>query len=142
MNKKSTFSPTRVSMAVAIVCAGISMPATAQLNAKLTGRVHYDARAIDSGLDQINDRDTATAASGFEIRRARIGFSGDYNKQIQFEGVANAVGSTTNFIDTAFINYGYNSAANIRVGRFKQPFSLEENTSSNKRKSNCVAAGR
>jgi len=131
MNKKSTFSPTRVSMAVAIVCAGISMPATAQLNAKLTGRVHYDARAIDSGLDQINDRDTATAASGFEIRRARIGFSGDYNKQIQFEGVANAVGSTTNFIDTAFINYGYNSAANIRVGRFKQPFSLEENTSSN-----------
>jgi len=63
--------------------------------------------------------------------RARIGFTGNYNKQIQYEGVANAVGSSTNFIDTAFINYGYNSAANIRVGRFKQPFSLEENTSSN-----------
>jgi phosphate-selective porin OprO/OprP len=118
-------------MAVAVVCAGISMPALSQMNAKMTGRVHYDARAIDSGLDKINDRDTASAASNFELRRARIGFSGDYNKQIQFEGVANAVGSTTNIIDTAFINYGYNSAANIRVGRFKQPFSLEENTSSN-----------
>jgi len=131
MKKTSAFLPSRVSMAVAVVCAGISMPALSQMNAKMTGRVHYDARAIDSGLDKINDRDTASVASGFEIRRARIGFSGDYNKQIQFEGVANAVGSTTNIIDTAFINYGYNSAANIRVGRFKQPFSLEENTSSN-----------
>jgi phosphate-selective porin OprO/OprP len=131
MKKTSAFSPTRVSMAVAVVCVGISMPSLAQMNAKMTGRVHFDARAIDSGLDQINDRDTASAASNFELRRARIGFSGDYNKQIQFEGVANAVGSTTNIIDTAFINYGYNSAANIRVGRFKQPFSLEENTSSN-----------
>jgi phosphate-selective porin OprO/OprP len=131
MKKTSAFSPSRVSVAVAVVCAGISMPAFAQMNAKMTGRVHFDARAIDSGLDQIGDRDTATAASNFELRRARIGFSGDYNKQIQFEGVANAVGSTTNIIDTAFINYGYNSAANIRVGRFKQPFSLEENTSSN-----------
>ena len=131
MKKTSTFLPTRVSMAVAVVCAGMSMPAFAQMDVKMTGRVHYDARAIDSGLNPINDRDTASVASGFEIRRARIGFSGNYNKQIQFEGVANAVGSTTNIIDTAFINYGYNSAGNIRVGRFKQPFSLEENTSSN-----------
>jgi phosphate-selective porin OprO/OprP len=45
--------------------------------------------------------------------------------------VANAVGSTTNIIDTGFINYGYNQAGQVRVGRFKQPFSLEENTSSN-----------
>jgi phosphate-selective porin OprO/OprP len=118
-------------MAVAVVCVGISMPAFAQMETKMTGRVHYDARAFNSGLDEINDRDTASIASGFELRRARIGFTGNYNKQIQYEGVANAVGSSTNFIDTAFINYGYNSAANIRVGRFKQPFSLEENTSSN-----------
>jgi len=131
MKKTSTFSPTRVSMAVAMVCAGMSMPAFAQMETKLTGRVHYDARAIDSNLDKISDRDTASVASGFEVRRARIGFSGSYNKQIQFEGVANAVGSTTNFVDTAFINYGYNPNANIRVGRFKQAFSLEENTSSN-----------
>ncbi|MBU6369640.1 MAG: hypothetical protein KGQ65_08375 [Burkholderiales bacterium] len=131
MKKTSAFSPTRVSMAVAVVCVGISMPAFAQMDTKMTGRVHFDARAIDSGLDQINDRDTASVASGYEIRRARIGFTGNYNKQIQYEGVANAVGSSTNIIDTAFVNYGYNSAANIRVGRFKQPFSLEENTSSN-----------
>jgi phosphate-selective porin OprO/OprP len=131
MKKTSAFLPTRVSMAVAVVCVGISMPAFAQMETKLTGRVHFDARAIDSDLSLITDRDSATAGDAFELRRARIGFTGSYNKQIQFEGVANAVGSTTNIIDTAFVNYGYNKQGQVRVGRFKQPFSLEENTSSN-----------
>jgi phosphate-selective porin OprO/OprP len=118
-----------VAVAVAALCA--SMPAFAQVEAKLTGRVHYDMRSISSGLDKIDDRDSASVGSNYELRRARIGFTGSLNKQIQFEGVANAVGSSTNFIDTAFINYGYNQAGQVRVGRFKQPFSLEENTSSN-----------
>jgi phosphate-selective porin OprO/OprP len=131
MKKTSAFSPTRVSMAVAVVCVGISMPAFAQMDTKMTGRVHYDARYFNNGLSGSQDRDYGSVADTFEIRRARIGFTGNYNKQIQYEGVANGVGSSTNIIDTAFINYGYNSAANIRVGRFKQPFSLEENTSSN-----------
>ena len=129
MKKTSLFSANSVAVAVAALCA--SMPAFAQVEAKLTGRVHYDMRAIDSGLDKIADRDSASVGSNYELRRARIGFTGSLNKQIQFEGVANAVGSTTNIIDTAFINYGYNQAGQVRVGRFKQPFSLEENTSSN-----------
>ncbi len=129
MKKTSLFSANSVAVAVAALCA--SMPAMAQVEAKLTGRVHYDMRAIDSGLDKIDDRDSASVGSNYELRRARIGFTGSLNKQIQFEGVANAVGSSTNFIDTAFINYGYNQAGQVRVGRFKQPFSLEENTSSN-----------
>jgi phosphate-selective porin OprO/OprP len=127
--KKTSFSANSVAVAVAALCA--SMPAMAQVEAKLTGRVHYDMRAIHSGLDKIVDRDSASVGSNYELRRARIGFTGSLNKQIQFEGVANAVGSSTNFIDTAFINYGYNQAGQVRVGRFKQPFSLEENTSSN-----------
>ena len=129
MKKTSLFSANSVAVAVAALCA--SMPAFAQVEAKLTGRVHFDMRAIDSGLDKIDDRDSASVGSNYELRRARIGFTGSLNKQIQFEGVANAVGSSTNFIDTAFINYGYNQAGQVRVGRFKQPFSLEENTSSN-----------
>ena len=129
MKKTSLFSASSVAVAVAALCA--SMPAFAQVEAKLTGRVHFDMRAIDSGLDKIDDRDSASVGSNYELRRARIGFTGSLNKQIQFEGVANAVGSSTNFIDTAFINYGYNQAGQVRVGRFKQPFSLEENTSSN-----------
>jgi len=129
MKKTSLFSANSVAVAVAALCA--SMPAMAQVEAKLTGRVHYDMRSIKNGIDVIYDRDSASGGNNYELRRARIGFTGSLNKQIQFEGVANAVGSTTNIIDTAFINYGYNQAGQVRVGRFKQPFSLEENTSSN-----------
>jgi len=129
MKKTSLFSASSVAVAVAALCS--SAPAFAQVEAKLTGRVHYDMRAIDNTLSAIADRDSASVGSNYELRRARIGFTGSINKQIQFEGVANAVGSTTNIIDTAFINYGYNQAGQVRMGRFKQPFALEENTSSN-----------
>ena len=127
--KLSTLSRTKVCAAISV--AFCTLPAFAQVEAKLTGRIHYDVRAISNGLTGSTDRDTASVADNFEMRRARIGFQGSFNKQIQFEGVANAVGGTTNIIDTAFINYGYNPQGQIRVGRFKQPFSLEENTSSN-----------
>ena len=131
MRKTSTFSPTRVSMAVAVVCVGISMPAFAQVEAKVTGRVQFDVRNHTTGAAVVDDRDSASYADGYEIRRARIGVSGTINKDIAYEVVGNAVGSSTNFVDTAFANYGFNKAAQFRAGRFKQPFSLEELTSSN-----------
>jgi len=129
---KKTFSANRVAMAVAVICAGASIPAFAQVEAKVTGRVHFDVRNIDDGgLNAITDRDSASVGDNFEIRRARIGMVGTINKDIAFELVGNAVGSSTNFVDTAWINYGFNKAAQFRAGRFKQPFSLEELTSSN-----------
>jgi len=131
MKKTSTFSPTRVSMAAAVVCFGISMPAFAQVEAKVTGRVQFDVRNHTTGAAVVDDRDSASYADGYEIRRARIGVSGTINKDIAYEVVGNAVGSSTNFVDTAFANYGFNKAAQFRAGRFKQPFSLEELTSSN-----------
>lgn len=127
--KLSTLSRTKVCTAISV--AFCTLPAFAQVEAKLTGRVHYDMRSIDSGLPGVSDKDSASVASNYEIRRARIGFVGSINKDLQFEGVANAVGSNANLIDTAFINYGYKKEAQIRTGRFKQPFSLEETTSSN-----------
>lgn len=127
--KKTSFSANRVALAVALICA--SVPAFAQVEAKVTGRVHFDMRNIDNGSIISDDRDSANYADNFEIRRARIGVVGSINKDIGYEVVANAVGSTTNFIDTAWANYGFNKAAQFRAGRFKQPFSLEELTSSN-----------
>ncbi len=97
----------------------------------LTGRVHFDARMKSTALDSITDRDTASLGDNFELRRARIGLNGKIFKDINYEIVANAVGSSTNIIDTAWMNYGFNKDAQVRVGRFKQPFSLEELTSSN-----------
>jgi phosphate-selective porin OprO/OprP len=131
MKKTSTFSPTRVSMAVAVVCVGISMPAFAQVEAKVTGRVQFDVRNHTNGSSLVDDRDSGSYADNYEIRRARIGVTGTINKDIAYEVVGNAVGGSTNFVDTAFVNYGFNKAAQLRAGRFKQPFSLEELTSSN-----------
>lgn len=119
------------SVAVAILCLGASATAFAQVEAKVTGRVHFDARAIDNSYNEMFDRDSASVGDTFEIRRARIGVSGTINKDIGYEVVGNGVGGTTNWIDTAFINYGFNKKAQVRTGRFKQPFSLEEQTSSN-----------
>jgi phosphate-selective porin OprO/OprP len=97
----------------------------------LTGRVHFDSRMNSSDLTSITDRDTASLGDNFELRRARIGLNGKIFKDINYEIVANAVGSSTNVVDTAWMNYGFNKDAQVRVGRFKQPFSLEELTSSN-----------
>ncbi|MFN0316150.1 MAG: porin [Burkholderiales bacterium] len=98
----------------------------------LTGRVHFDIRDYSHDMfDGSDDRDTASVANGFEMRRARIGFNGYVFKDLGFEVVANAVGSSANLIDTAWVNLGYVKPAQLRFGRFKQPFSLEELTSSN-----------
>jgi phosphate-selective porin OprO/OprP len=122
---------TKASAAVAILCLGASASAFAQVEAKVTGRVQFDARVIDNSFNALADRDSASAADNFEVRRARIGVSGSINKDIGYEVVGNGVGGSTNWIDTAFINYGFNKKAQVRTGRFKQPFSLEEQTSSN-----------
>jgi phosphate-selective porin OprO/OprP len=119
------------SVAVAILCLGASATAFAQVEVKPTGRVHFDARNFSTNFNAIADRDSASLGDSFEVRRARIGIVGTINKDISYEIVGNAVGGTTNFVDTAWGNYGFNKKVQVRVGRFKQPFSLEELTSSN-----------
>jgi len=106
--------------------------ADGQSSINLTGRVHFDVRDFNHDMfDGSNDRDTASVANGYEIRRARIGFNGNVYKDIGYEVVANTVGSSANLIDTAWLNLGFLKSAQLRMGRFKQPFSLEELTSSN-----------
>lgn len=102
-----------------------------QHSINLTGRVHFDTRLKSHDFGEFADRDTNSLADNFEVRRARIGFSGNVFKDIGYEFVINGVGSNANLIDTAWVNYGFNKDAQIRFGRFKQPFSLEEQTSSN-----------
>ena len=98
---------------------------------KLTGLVHFDARNINNGLTTSEDKDSASGADNFEVRRARIGINGTLYKNIDFEVLTNLVGSSSNLVHRAYINYNYNKQAQVRVGRFKQPFSLEEQTSAN-----------
>ena len=95
---------------------------------KLTGVVQFDARNIENGLTSSQDKDSASGADNFEVRRARLGVNGTFWKNVDFEVLTNLVGSSPNLIHRAYVNYSYNKSAQIRIGRFKQPFSLEELT--------------
>lgn len=102
---------------------------------QLTGRVHFDARAIDSKADasaNLTDKDSATLADQFELRRARIGVKGTIAKHYDYEILTNLVGSSSNLIDVAYVNAGMVKPLQFKAGIFKQPFNLEEyGTSSN-----------
>lgn len=108
MNQVKFSARSATSVAVAILCLGASATAFAQVEAKVTGRVHFDARNFSNNYNAIADRDTASVGDSFEVRRARIGIAGSINKDIGYEVVGNAVGGTTNFVDTAWGNYGFN----------------------------------
>ena len=97
----------------------------------LTGRMHLDYRHnnLDLYNTDFNDRDTATGADNIELRRARLGVKGKFAKDFNYEIVGNLPGTAT--IDVAFVDYAKYPEAKLRLGRFKQPFNLEENTSSN-----------
>ena len=102
---------------------------------QLTGRMHLDYRA--SSLDamdlgpsaQGDDRDAASMADQFELRRARLGVKGKFAKDFKYEVVGNLPGTAT--VDIAYFDWAKYDAFQIRGGKFKQPFGLEELISSN-----------
>ncbi len=97
----------------------------------LTGRMHLDYRHNNMDLysTDFNDRDSATGADNIELRRARLGVKGKFAKDFNYEIVGNLPGTAT--VDVAFVDYAKYPEAKLRLGRFKQPFNLEELTSSN-----------
>ena len=99
----------------------------------LTGRIHFDTRQFNSDFASgaQRDKDTAKYGDTFEIRRARIGVTGILRKDISYEVVFNAAASDSTNLDTGWINYKFDDRFNLRAGRFKQQFNLEELTSSN-----------
>lgn len=97
----------------------------------LTGRLHFDARNNRGDFGEYADRDSGSLSDRFSVRRARLGASGSINKNINYEIVTNLVGSNANLLDTAWANFTPQPEAQIRVGRFKQPFGLETLMSSN-----------
>lgn len=105
----------------------------------LTGRLHYDARVFDDAWGVTQDRDSGSMADRFTVRRARIGVTGIFNKDFNYELVTNLTGATTNTgatnstatIDTSWVNYTIKPEMQVRVGRMKQPMSNETLQSSN-----------
>ncbi|CAM8384551.1 OprO/OprP family phosphate-selective porin [Candidatus Methylopumilus planktonicus] len=102
---------------------------------QLTGRMHLDYRdsSIDGSGDlgggRTDDRDTASLADQFELRRARLGVKGKFANDFKYEIVGNLPGTAT--IDIAYLDFAKYEQVQLRVGKFKQPFGLEQLISSN-----------
>jgi phosphate-selective porin OprO/OprP len=121
---------------------------------QLTGRVHMDGRFYSPIYAPGNATDTLT--NRLEVRRARFGVRGQFDKDWKYEivgnfgfantsvpvttsgststgsiGADNGMSDATTNIDVAYFDYAANPAAQFRFGKFKMPFSLEQLTSSN-----------
>ena len=96
----------------------------------LTGRMNLDYRDSDGYVDGLGiDRDTQSFSDQFELRRARLGVKGKFANDFKYEVVGNLPGTAT--IDVAFLDWAKYEKVQFRVGKFKQPFGLEQLTSSN-----------
>jgi phosphate-selective porin OprO/OprP len=104
-------------------------------NMSVTGRLHFDTRLsnISSyGNDRYpyeSDTDTKSTADHFEVRRARIGVKGRVGGLADYLLQMNMVGSSV--IDEAFVDINKYEPFGIKFGKFKVPFGLEQQTSSN-----------
>lgn len=104
-------------------------------NIQLTGRIHMDYRGYGYSLASGNTTDPLQ--DGLQVRRARLGVKGQFQKDWKYEIVGNygmsnnGMSSSSTEIDIAYVDYAANPAASVRMGKFKMPFSLEQLTSSN-----------
>ena len=101
---------------------------------QVTGRLHMDYRQYSPayGAGQTTDSYQNLA----EVRRARFGVRGQFQKDFKYEIVGNfgndvGAGSSATTMDVAWVNYAANPEAQFQFGLFKMPFSLEQLQSSN-----------
>jgi phosphate-selective porin OprO/OprP len=93
----------------------------------VNGRVQGDYRMFQGN----------TAPNTFDVRRAYLGAKGKFYNDITFnvtgdfaQSSGNAgAGSTAIQLDEAYMNFGWIKWAQVRVGQFQMPFSLEKITS-------------
>ena len=100
---------------------------------QLTGRLHMDYRGYSSNAL------TDPYQNKLDIRRARLGVKGQIEKDWKYEivgtyggnGVTEGLGETATILDVAYADYAANPALQVRFGKFKMPFSLEQLGTSN-----------
>ena len=89
---------------------------------RIGGRIHWD-NAFSSDDDYTSDGDT--------FRRARLYVSGQIQERYDFKMQYDFAKGDAAFKDVNFGIKGLPVLGNLRVGQFKEPFSLEEHASSN-----------
>jgi phosphate-selective porin OprO/OprP len=102
--------------------------------AQFTGRVHMDYRSYTPSYS--SGQSTDPYQDTLEVRRGLFGVRGQIAKDFKYLLLANfgndaGASSTTSTIDEFWFNYAAVTEAQLQVGTFKMPFSLEQLTSSN-----------
>ena len=99
---------------------------------KLGGRIHYDGQFFDPDDDTKTAIETGTTRieDGTELRRARIELSGEVSDRTDWALALDFGGGSTNFRN-AYVGVKDLPFGNIRAGQFKEPYGLEQITSSN-----------
>lgn len=100
---------------------------------KVGGRLQADYGWIAESdkLAKIVNKPNEDTPDGAEIRRARIALSGEIYKDIEFVTEYDFAGDAVSIKDAYIGMKNVPGVGNVRVGNFKEPFSLEELTSDN-----------
>ncbi|MDT8408365.1 MAG: OprO/OprP family phosphate-selective porin [Wenzhouxiangellaceae bacterium] len=88
---------------------------------RIGGRVQFDGAVFNE--------DTVSLGNGSEMRRARLFASGTLGRVWGYKFQYDFTGSGSDGIKDAYIDYKDLGPAKIRVGHFKEPFSLQNLTS-------------
>lgn len=99
---------------------------------KLGGRLHYDGQFFDPDSDTKNAVETGTnrIEDGTEFRRTRIEMSGEASERIEWALAVDFAGGNSNFRNV-YAGVKDLPFGNFRAGQFKEPYGLEQITSSN-----------
>lgn len=99
---------------------------------KLGGRIHYDGQFFDPDSDTKSAIETGTTRieDGTEFRRARIEMSGEVGDRVDWAFGVDFAGGSTNFRNM-YAGVKDLPFGNVRGGQFKEPYGLEQQTSSN-----------
>ncbi|QWF71311.1 porin [Methylomonas paludis] len=101
----------------------------------ITGRMQVDSQSNVSGLDGVGSSKVAKTdqpSDGANIRRARLGLEGSFYKDYEYKfeyDFSRGNGTVAAGITDAYINWKGYDPFGLKVGSFKEPFSLEEATS-------------
>jgi phosphate-selective porin OprO/OprP len=95
---------------------------------KLGGRMHYDAAFFDA--DKSLEAANGSFDNGAELRRARFEIEADIYKRFFFKTQYDFVGGDANVKDMYMGVNGLPVVGTLKIGQFKEAFSIEELTSS------------